>query len=139
MPLLTPLVGSLYGYFQKLFQGLKKINITDGSCDFRIANRRISTNNLVLWGEIASVHGKGYIDFDKNLNFEVENRFLEPEKADLSDWEETLQEMISKFGKLMSRARLTGTLDKPKWKFEYLGGIENILKGQLEKVFKDIF
>ena len=139
MPLLTPLVGSLYGYFQNLFQGIKKINITNGSCDFVIANRRVSTNNLVLWGEIVSVRARGYIDFDKNLNFEIENRFLEPEESGLSDWEETLQEMISKFGKLMSNARLTGTLDKPKWKFEYLGGVENILKGQLGNILKDIF
>ncbi|UCD55659.1 MAG: hypothetical protein JSV93_02405 [Candidatus Omnitrophota bacterium] len=142
-PLLTPLVGNLYGYFQNLFQGLKKINITGGSCNFRIADRRVSTNNLVLWGEIVSIHARGYIDFDKNLNFEIENRFLEPEETGLSDWEKTLQDMISKFGKLMSRARLTGTLNKPKWKFEYLGGVENIfkgeLKGQLENILKDIF
>jgi hypothetical protein len=138
-PLLTPLIGNLYGYFRGLFPKLQKIDITDGSCDFVIANRKISTDNLVIWGEMASVHAKGYIDFDKNLNFEAENRFMEPERAEGDDLESAIQTTISRFGRLMSKARLGGTLDNPKWKFEYLGGIQNVITGELEKVIKDIF
>ena len=139
MPLLTPLLGSLYGYLQYTFTGLKKIDITRGACDFYIANRKVITKNLVLWGDVISVHARGYVDFDTNLNFEIENKFIEPEKAQKGDWQTSIQEMIVRFGKMMGTAHLTGTLRKPKWKFEYLGGMENVLKGGLDRVLKNIF
>lgn len=139
MPLLTPLLGNIYGYFRHVFPDLKQIDITKGSCDFYIADRKFLTDNLALWGEAVSVHAKGYIDFDKNLYFEVENRFRELDEAEENGLQAGLQELIGRFGKLMSKAYLTGTLRKPKWKFEYLGGIENVLKGGLDKVLKDIF
>lgn len=139
MPILTPLLGNLYAYIQHFFPNLKKIDITEGTANFYIADRKIMTENLVLRGDVVSVYAKGYIDFDKNLHFTVENQFAEPEKGDDGDWQNTLQEMIARFGKLASKAYLTGTLEKPKWKFEYSGGVENFLKGGLDKVLKDIF
>lgn len=139
MPILTPLLGNIYGYFQNTIPGLKKIEITKGSCDFQIVNRKIITENLVLWGGIVNIYARGYIDFDKNLNFEVENEFVEPAKEEETSWQTSLQEMIIKFGKLFSKAHLTGTLEKPKWKFQYLGGFENMLKKGFDRIFKEIF
>jgi len=140
MPLLTPLLGNLYGYLQGMFSGLKRIEITKGSCDFDIANRKMTTQNLVLWGEVVSIHAKGYIDFDKNLDFDVKNKFVEPEETEEESWQTQLQELIVQVGKMMSKARLTGTLQKPKWKFQYLGGgVQDIFKGQLGGVLKGIF
>ncbi|NQU94768.1 MAG: hypothetical protein HQ549_00865 [Candidatus Omnitrophica bacterium] len=140
MPLLTPLLGNIYGYMQGLIPELKKVEITQGSTDFYIKDGRVLTDNLVLWGETVSIHAKGYIDFNGNLDFDVENKVAEPENIkDLEDWQAGLQEAIVQFGKMMSSARLTGTLQKPKWKFEYLGGIQNVLGGGLNKVLKGIF
>ena len=101
------------------------------------------TDNLVLWGEALSVHARGYIDFDRNLDFDVENKLIEPEKAEGEeeegdDWRSRIQEIIVGVGKMMSKARLTGTLQKPKWKFQYGGGVGDILKGGLGKTIKDL-
>ena len=139
MPLLTPLLGSLYGYFQSSMPGLKSVDITKGKCDFVVKKRKIKTNNLVLWGDVVSINAKGYIDFDTNLNFEVENEFVEPDPTKPGDWQTDLQELISTVGKFVSKAYLTGTLENPKWKFQYGGGMEDFLKGGLNNLLKGVF
>ena len=139
MPLLTPLLGNLYGYLQHTFSGLKKIEITGGSCDFYIANRKLMTDNLTLTGEIITIKARGYIDFDTNLRFEVENEIAGPEEVDTPDWQASIQQMIASIGKVMSKAYLSGTLKDPKWKFEYLGGMEEMFKGGLDQFLKGIF
>lgn len=139
MPLLTPLIGNIYGYLQYALPELSKVTITNGLADFYVGNRRLTTNNLTLWGEAISVYAKGYIDFDGNLDFEAENQFDLSGSSGEEDWQKTLREMMVQFGKMISKARLTGTLEKPKWKFEYLGGMENIFKGGLENILKGIF
>ena len=143
MPLLTPLVGNLYGFFQSALPGLQGINITDVTCDFYIGGRRIATQNLLLMGDLITVRAKGYVDFDKNLNFDVENQIKALETGGDDDWQAALQQMMVQFGRLVSKARLTGTLQKPKWKFERMGGVQNLIKGGLEnglkKLFKGIF
>lgn len=138
MPLLTPLLGNIYGYFQRVFPELRKVDITGGSADFYVAKKRVTTDNLVLTGEAISITANGYIDFDKNLEFEVENK-ISQDLTGGGDFQGSLQDIVVQFGKFISKARLTGTLEKPKWKFEYLGGMENILKGGLQKLLKDIF
>ena len=132
MPLLTPLFGHVYGYLQHVFPELKKVSIQDASCDFTIENRKIMSNNIVLEGESVGIYGKGYMDFDTNLNFEVENQIAGPEQGAGEDWQTNLQQMIVQVGKIASKAYLTGTLTKPKWKFQYLGGMQNILRGGLK-------
>jgi len=140
MPLLTPLLGHIYGYFQHVFPELKKVNITGGSADILIANRRLSTDNLTLTGDAIGIYAKGYIDFDKNLAFDVENKIMALEKSgDGNGWQTNIQSLIVQFGKMISKARLTGTLKDPKWKFEYFGGVNNIFKGGVKDLIKDIF
>jgi len=139
MPILTPLLGNIYGYFQRLMPDLKKIDITKGSCDFYVTNRKVVTENLTLWGDIVSLHAKGYIDFDKNLNFEVENEVLEPESVEGGDWQVQMQQLVVQFGKLISKAYLKGTLQNPKWTFEYFGGVKNVFGGGFDRVLKNIF
>ena len=138
MPLLTPLLGNIFGYIQYKVPSLRKVEITDGSCNFYIANRKIVTDDLSLWGKVMSIHGKGYMDFDTNLNFEVENKLIETTEQK-EDWETTIAEIIGSFGKMISKAYLTGTLKKPKWKFEYLGGLEGNIKKGLQSIIKGIF
>ena len=140
MPLLVPLLGHLYGYAQQVVPDLKKVNITSGTCDFYIKDRKILTENLVLWGDIINIHARGYMDFDRNLNFEVKNEFVKPKKVKEVDlWQANFQKMLVDFGKLVSKAYLTGTLEKPKWRFEYLSGVQNALKGGFDQFLKGIF
>ena|GEM_PF-2015084 len=140
MPLLTPLLGNIFGYLQQnVFTGLKRIDITEATADFYIASRKIVTENLILWGDVVIIHASGYVGFDKTLNFEIENEFVEPEKPEEEDWQVSLQEAIAQVGKIMSTARLTGTIDNPEWKFEYFGGIKKMLKNKFGGVLKGIF
>ncbi|OGW74939.1 MAG: hypothetical protein A2Z72_07390 [Omnitrophica bacterium RBG_13_46_9] len=139
MPILAPVIGNLYGYFQNVMPALKKIDITKASADFYISNKTVSTNNLILWGNIINIHANGYMDFDTNLDFKVESKIVESEKTEGSDLQTDIQELIGRFGNLMGSGRLTGTIKKPKWKLEYLGGVNNVIKEGINKVFKNIF
>ena len=138
MPILSPLLGNIYGVIRYILPGLDSIEISSGSCDFVIENRKIITDNLLLWGDILNIKARGYIDFDKNLNFEVENEFKEiPEQA--GDWQKAIVEIVAGFGKFIGRAHLTGTLSKPKWKFEYFSSFKDSIGGKITDVLKDIF
>ena len=138
MPILSPLLGNIYGIIRYMLPGLKSIEISSGSCDFVIENRKIITDNLLLWGDILNIKARGYIDFDKNLNFDVENEFKEISE-EIADWRKTIVEMVAGFGKFIGRARLVGTLSKPKWKFEYFSSFKNVIGGKINDVLKDIF
>ena len=140
MPLLSPMIGIIYGYLQNKVSGLKKINITNGSADFYIKNEKIITENLAIWGDIASIHAKGYMGFDKTLDFEVENKINELKPSEeMADWQVSLQAMLTNMGRFLARAHLTGTLDKPKWKYQYLEGTKNLLGGSIGEALKGIF
>ena len=140
MPLLSPMIGIIYGYLQNKVSGLKKINITNGSADFYIKNKKIITENLAIWGDIASIHAKGYVGFDKTLDFEVENQINESEPSEeMADWQVGLQAILVNMGKFLAKAHLTGTLDKPKWKYQYLEGAKNTLGGSIGEALKGIF
>ena len=139
MPILSPLLGNIYGFMRNAIPGLKSVEINKGGFDFIVANRKISTNNLLLSGDILNIYAQGYIDFDKNLNFEVKNEFKETQKEGGEDWRNSIVEFVAGFGKLISKAYLKGTLEKPKWEFEYFGGFKDAIGGKLQDMFKDIF
>ncbi|NQT23056.1 MAG: hypothetical protein HQ579_06440 [Candidatus Omnitrophica bacterium] len=139
MPLLSPLVGNVYGVLRGMLPALKNVDIRGGACDFVIQKRKIMTENLILWGDALNIKARGYIDFDKNLNFAVENEIKEVDDKTSEGWRKTIVEMMSSVGKMIGKAYLTGTLDKPKWKFEYLGGDKNALGGKLQDTFKGLF
>jgi len=138
MPILAPLVGHMYGGLRKMIPSLKSVEINAGTCDFFIRDRKIMTENLKLWGDILDISARGYIDFDKNLNFEVENQFKDAKETG-EDWQNKLIEIMAGFGKFIGKAHLTGTMKNPKWKFEYFSQLEDSLGGKIQDVFKDIF
>ena len=121
--------------------GLKQIEITSGSATFYVLNKKIITENLAIWGDVISIQAKGYLGFDKELNFEVENKMNKPKapQEDVPDWQVGLQEVLIGMGKFLAKSYLTGTLDKPKWKYQYFDGVKNILGGSLGEAFKGIF
>jgi hypothetical protein len=142
MPLLSPLLGNVYGVIRNLLPGLKSVEIQGAACDFKIQNRKALSNNIYLWGEAIDIRAQGYVDFDTNLNFDVQNEFKEITGAEVSDWQKAVVDTIAAFGKLISKARLGGTLKSPKWEFEYLNQfgssnvqkqIANVLRGILKK------
>ncbi|MFH1380599.1 MAG: hypothetical protein ABIH57_00305 [Candidatus Omnitrophota bacterium] len=138
MPILSPVVGYGYSYLHKLFPKLRKVDITSGFCTFIISDQKINTDDLALHGEMMNIYAKGYMDFDRNLDFLVKNEFVKPEKKEVSDWQSGLQELLVNTSNFINDAHLTGTLEKPKWEFKYLAGMKNVLEGGLGKAFKDI-
>jgi len=138
MPILSPLLGNLYGFTKNMLPGLQGVEINEGGFDFVIRDERIMTENLTLSGDVLNIYARGYIDFDTNLNFDVENEFKEAEEG-AEDWRGSIVELIAGFGKFIGNARLTGTLSKPKWKFDYFGGGKSPAGGNLQNVLKDLF
>ena len=70
---------------------------------------------------------------------------MKESEQDGDDWQAAVMSAISSFGKFLGKAHLTGTLDKPKWKFEYLPALngkknksgtgvqlDNLLRGLFE-------
>jgi hypothetical protein len=129
MPLLTPLFGSVFAAVQNILPETKRVNINEASADFTIRDRKIMTDNLTFLGKEIYITSEGYMDFDGNLNFEFQNQFRESQEEEEQDedWQIFLRNAIVRFGKIMSRAHLRGTIKDPKWNFEYLDPIKNTI------------
>lgn len=119
MPLLVPLVGELYSALQSMLTQKQAISINSAYADFHIQDRKILTDEAFLWGDKIYATGEGYLDFDGNLDLLFENQFRHPESADTEKWQNVLRTAIKTSGRSISKARLTGTVQKPKWEFEY--------------------
>jgi len=140
MPVLSPLVGNIYGVLRKMIPSFQNVNIKGGDATFVIKDEKIATEDLVLYGDMLSIYAKGYMDFDRNLNFAVTNEFKETsgqEKQD--DLQSSIVGFMAAFGKMISKAYLTGTLDKPKWKFEYAFDPNKVLGAKITSALKNIF
>ncbi|MFH1790793.1 MAG: hypothetical protein ABH885_02275 [Candidatus Omnitrophota bacterium] len=137
MPLLTPLVGNIYAFFRKISPSLEDVDITGGSCSYIISDKKIQSGDIWLYGKMLNIYAQGYMDFDRRLNFEVRNEVKTDEKGG-ADWQKALLDFMAGFGKLISKAYLTGTLDKPKWRFEYFSNLGNSITNQLGKFFQGV-
>ncbi|MFC1480601.1 AsmA-like C-terminal region-containing protein [Candidatus Omnitrophota bacterium] len=127
MPILTPLLGDMFSAAQNIMPHLKKVNIDQASADFDITDRKIMTDNLIFLGEDFYITAEGYMDFDGTLNFAFQNQFRQPSQGQDEDWQVALRNAIINFGKLISKARLKGTLKNQKWDFEYTNPIKNLI------------
>ncbi|MDD5440444.1 MAG: hypothetical protein PHS37_09700 [Candidatus Omnitrophica bacterium] len=137
MPLLTPMLGEMYGFLRATIKEMKTVEISGGSCDLVIKDRKIATDNLILTGNMVNIYAKGYMDFDTNLNLQAKNE-LKESPAGTEDWQRGMVEFIASFGRSVSRAYLTGTLAKPKWKFEYFSMVKDSLTGKIDTTLKSI-
>jgi len=116
MPILTPLLGDLYLTLEKAFPSPDQMRITGGYLDFDIRDRKILTDDLTLMGDELSITGKGSLDFDGKLDFSFTQEVRVPiELSRDDDWQTTFRNVLIKAGKMIKKARLTGTLDDPKW------------------------
>lgn len=138
MPLLSPLVGQAYGALRSVIPNMKSIEISGGTCYFAVQDRKIMTNNLLLWGDALNIRAKGYIDFDKNLNFQVENELKEISAGE-EDWQKGIVTLLTTMGKVLGSAYLTGTLKNPKWEFQYFSAVNTSTGESIKNIIKDIF
>ncbi|MBD3426437.1 MAG: hypothetical protein GF409_04305 [Candidatus Omnitrophica bacterium] len=114
MPILTPLLGDVYIAAQAVVPAIKPVKIDSASMSFRIKNRRVETDDLILHGEDITINSEGYVDFDGRLDLVFENRLLDPSAED-QEWTTALRNAIVSFGRFLGKTRLTGTLEEPRW------------------------
>ena len=127
MPIFTPLLGNIFSVAQHVIPGGNKVTIGEAFMDFYVKDRKISTRNLTCSGKSVIITAQGYMDFNGNLDLAVTSQFREPSPGQDADWQLSLRNAIVTFGKLISKAHLRGTIRDPKWEFEYLEPMTNLL------------
>lgn len=139
MPILAPLVGNLYGLIQQALPFAEDLSIREGYTEFRIEDENVSTDSIVLIGKQVLIQGRGRVNFDGELDFYFENQLIEPEEAqELESWQRTLHDAMIRFGRMLSKARLVGTLKDPEWRFEYRDPLSGTIERGIRKLL-DIF
>ena len=133
MPILTPLLGDIFTTVQNVLTSINKITIYEASADLEIKDRKISTDNLIFMGDEIYITSEGYVDFDGNLDFSFQNQFKKQPPDRDEEWQIALRNAIVRFGKLISTARLKGTIKDPKWEFEYLDPLKNLVGRNIKK------
>ena len=125
-----------------LFQGLGKVlfardfaNIifSEGSCNFSIENKMLSTDSLRLKSNMANLAGPVAIGFDGSLAATLDVEVLSdlvPLSGTLKDITTAIVGEAGTFGVI----KLSGTLKEPKYKFQpamtnIIKGLKNILMG----------
>lgn len=119
MPIVTPLLGSIYSSIETCFPEKYKVNINYVNAGFEIKDRRISTSNLTFGGKTFFVKSEGYLDFDGGIDFRLQNELRDPPADEFSGWQISLRNAITRFGHNLGKARVRGTLNDPKWDFEF--------------------
>ena len=97
-----------------LIPELNNLIFTDASANFNIADQKITTDNLTLKSDGANLNGKGWVNFDHTLHFELNPEF-NPDKiiqsGSLKKGASAL--FASAAGKYLT-ITIEGTIDKPK-------------------------
>ena len=117
---------------------------TASSATFTIADRRVSTENLVLKSNTISLRAQGSIDFDQNIKFDVYPSLSEI--AQIQSEDEIFKKLTTVVvSKTLNIIRLTGTIKEPKSKIvatdiptNLLKGTTNIIKGVGETLLETI-
>ncbi|MFH1665522.1 MAG: AsmA-like C-terminal domain-containing protein [Candidatus Omnitrophota bacterium] len=138
MPILSPLLGNIYSAMQNIIPAFKKIEITSASAALKIEDRKLLVEDLEMLGGEIDILGSGYVDFDGNLNISFENRLTAPDYASEENWQISIRNFITTFGKTVSKAYLRGTVKDPKWEMEYLTQIKGLLGRNIKSFFQNL-
>ncbi len=112
---------------------------TEASADLTIADRKVATGNLLMEGQLADLHGKGWIDFDKNIQFNIIPAFKQTEIFQSESFKKGPTAFLSQAEGYIN-IKISGTLSKPRYSVETLptkvlqkatgaiwGGVQGIL------------
>ena len=138
VPLLDKLFRGLFGVLgdRLALDSLRRAQITQASFQWRLGQERVSSEDLRLSGlagtEPVSVYAHGSVGLDKTLDLVIEPEFSEGlvmEAPTTSTLARTVLQAaggLDRLRRLIGRHRLTGTLEKPQYRFEY--GTQEIFK-----------
>ena len=120
IPLLDRLFrGALGGVAERLgLSAMRRAQLTEIACQWRLANARIATEDLRLLGtmndsEPVTLYVRGSVGLDRTLDF-----MIEPEFSEQLALQSPILGGLTRVSKLVSRHHLGGTIDKPEYKFE---------------------
>ena len=131
----------LEGLFSALLiPEFKNIVFTDAQADFLIDNKKFYTENAQLMSQTVSLRAKGSIDFDMNLDLNVNPQFSEIAILKSDSLKKGPTNLITQAFDI----RITGTLDKPKYKvstspFKVIGNTTDLLKDGVKGILQEIF
>ena len=106
----------LEGIWKLLFiPEFEGVAFTDASATFSIQDRKIKTDDLLLKGLAADMSGKGWIDFDKNIEFTISPTFKETEIIRSKSIKKGLSTLLARTEGYIA-IDITGPLAKPRYK-----------------------
>ncbi|MBI4597775.1 MAG: DUF748 domain-containing protein [Candidatus Omnitrophica bacterium] len=131
MPLLDALFRGLFGVLGERLglDSLRRAEIKQAALHWRLADQRFRTEDLRLTGlagaEPVAIYAAGSAGLDRTLDFVIEPEFSEqvilqaPTTGSLASTVLKAAGQLDRFRRLIGRHRLTGTLEDPKYRFEF--------------------
>ncbi len=115
----------LKGIWKVLFSNLivsdyRNIKFTQAKATFKIADGKISTEDLILKSVPADISAQGWINFNSTLNFDVVADVREAPLITSSAVQAVPTTIISQVAKNVVGIKLTGSLTNPKIKYKIL-------------------
>ncbi|MCM8781517.1 MAG: AsmA-like C-terminal region-containing protein, partial [Candidatus Omnitrophica bacterium] len=132
VPLLRGLANLLF------LPNLSSIIFDEASCDFVIANKNISTANLVLYSQNVNLFGEGSVNFDGTLNFLITSSISEDFIKGTSEFAKVASSLLTQAGQLIGNIKISGTIKRPEYKFIPLP-LDKILKDKLKILLGGFF
>lgn len=123
-----------------LIPEFQNVIFTDAHADFTVDNRKVSTQNAQLISKSVTLDAKGWIDFDKNIDFDVNPVFSEV--ALLAS--DSLRKAPTNLLTQSIGIHITGTIKDPKFRADTsvkkviqntTGVITDTIKGVIDQVF----
>ena len=106
-----PIFGGLSELMRKIVPGLGfVVGQSDFKTEFSIADKKVTTEKVLIEGDVLSLSGKGAYDFDGSVDFDVQLRLLKAHTV-VGKLMRVITYPISK----LFEFRLRGTLDDPRW------------------------
>ena len=94
---------------------LKSVTFKEAAGNFVVDERRISTEDLTFYSEKVNIQARGFVDFDKRIDFMLTTNITQDVVEGSSDIANIANILISEAGNYMGKIRVTGTIDKPKF------------------------
>lgn len=134
----------------KIIQGLSSILLipefkntiyTAASGRFFIQDKKILTNNTLLESQTMKLMGKGWIDFDGKINFDITPKLSEIAMIESDSMKKWSSAFLSAN---VSRVRLTGSIQQPKYKanaspLKIIKGTTGVIREGIGGILGEIF